>query len=322
MFEEGMKLKASISALLIFFVIAGIATADYYSNKSLTLNIEQSVKGDGYFMNYKSVRMPNAMEASGETSNGVEAKDYAHGSGQMDLESLLSAESSNLTEGAAEDSPAMDYTEALSLIQMTEDSKLTYRPMSMGIGSGFYNLHPINFNSLLKERTWIKNRGGASSMENMIEYAHALDKQLEVKISDFVYEEDPSITMMNVSQNLTNGRAHIGVLQADPDAIEESVITPSAEDTESTEIEIIPLAKSAWRKPLVYVDEDYFGSLHIEKRMNLTSILDTTTEDDYWLPCCYGGYQDMNKMDLTNRGTDGVFDCSCFKVPNRAQFPK
>lgn len=295
-----------------------MAAADFTQNHTITLNIEQSVKGDGYFMNYKAVRMPNAMNAlelPGENYNGVEAKDYSHGSGSIDTESLLSAESSNRTEGAAEDAELMDYKEALSCIQMTEDAKLTYHPAIMGIGYGFYAVHPITFSSLLKEETWIKNRGGASSMQNQIEYAHALDKQLEFLVRDFVYEEDPSITMMNISQNITNGKAHIGILQGDPDAMEESVISP---DTE--EIESIAFAKSAWRRPLVYVDEDYSGTMHIDKRMNLTSAINNIWEDDDWLPCCSGGYGDMNKLDQKGHSADGVFDCSCFKVPNEAQF--
>lgn len=279
--------------------------------------MEQSVKGDGYFMNYKAVRMPNSMGLEGERNNGVEAKDYSHGSGSIDTESLLTAEASNRTEGGAEDAELMDYQEALSCIQMNEDAKLTYSPTSIGIGTGFYALHPIAFRSLLKEETGIKNRGGASSMQNQIEYAHALNKQLKFLVKDFIDEEDPSITMMNISQDVTNGRAHIGVLQGDMDAMEESAI-----NAETEEMETIALAKSAWRRPLVYVDEDYFGTMHIEKRMNLTTAVNEVTEDDDWLPCCSGGYEDMNKLDQRGHSADGVFDCSCFKVPNKAQFPR
>jgi hypothetical protein len=294
-----------------------MAAADYTKTHSVTFNMEQSVQGNGYFMNYKAVRMPNSMGLEGERNHGVEAKDYSHGSGSIDTESLLAAEASNRTEKGAEDAELMDYQEALSCIQMNEDAKLTYSPTSIGIGTGFYALHPISFSSLFKEETGIKNRGGASSMQNQIEYAHALNKQLKFLVRDFVYEEDPSVTMMNISQDITNGKAHIGVLQGDPDAIEESTIDPETE-----EMDTIGLAKSAWRRPLVYVDEDYFGTMHLEKRMNLTSEVKKETEDDDWLPCCSGGYEDMNKPDKKGHSADGVFDCSCFKVPDKAQFPK
>ena len=303
--------------MLVFFVFIGMSAADYTQTHSIALNIEQSVKGDGYFMNYKAVRMPNSMGLPEENYNGVEAKDYSHGSGSIDTESLLLAEASNRTEGGAEDAEIMDYMEALSYIQMDEDAQLAYHPATMSIGNGFYAQSPVTFRSLLKEETWIKNRGGASSMQNQIEYAHALDKQLKFLVRDFVYEEDPSTTMMNISQNITNGKAHIGILQGDMDAMEESSINPDTEEMES-----IGLAKSAWRRPLVYVDEDYFGTMHIEKRMNLTSAANKILEDDDWLPCCSGGYGDMNKLDQRGHSADGVFDCSCFKVPDKAQFPK
>lgn len=279
--------------------------------------MEQSVEGDGYFMNYKAVRMPNAMGLPGEHNNGVEAKDYSHGSGSIDTESLLTAEASNRTEGGAEDAVYMDYREALSCIQMDEDAQLAYHPSTMSIGTGFYALRPIKFSSLLKEETWIRNRGGASSMQNQIEYAHALDKQLEFLVRDFIFEEDPSITVMNVSQNITNGKARIGILQGDVNAMEESTIDPETEEMGS-----IGLARSAWRRPLVYVDEDYFGTMHIEKRMNLTSAVNPIWEDDDWLPCCSGGFEDMNKLDQRGHGADGVFDCSCINVPDKAQFSR
>jgi hypothetical protein len=303
--------------LLVFLVLIGMAAADYTQTHNVTFNMEQSVNGDGYFVTYKTIRMPNSMGLPGEKNNGVEAKDYSHGSGSIDKSLLLSAESSDRTEGGAEDAESMDYQEGLSCIQMAEDAKLVYNPTSMGIGSGFYALHPLTFNSLVKEETWIKNRGGASSMQNQIEYAHALNKQLKFLVRDFIYEEDPSITMMNISQDITNGKAHIGVLQGDPDAMEDSVMNAETEEMES-----LPLAKSAWRRPLVYVDEDYFGTMNIEKNMNLTSSVEEDSETDEWLPCCSGGYEDMNAGDQRGHSADGVFDCSCFRVLDKAQFPR
>jgi hypothetical protein len=303
--------------LLVLVLLVDMASGYFATKNNLTLDMKQLVSGEGYFMSYKAVRMPNSMEPLRANYNGVEAKDYSHGSGSINADSLLTAVASNRTEGGSQDAELMDYQEALSCIQMNDDAKLTYNPISMSIGSGYYALHPITFSSLLKEETWIKNRGGASSMQNQIEYAHGLNKQLKFLVRDFVSEEDPSVTMMNISQDITNGKAHIGILQGDPSAMEESAINP---DTE--EIETFELAKSAWKRPLVYVDEDYFGTMHIEKMMNLTSSVEEDTEDDDWLPCCYGGYADMNELDQKGHSADGVFDCSCFKILDKAQFPR
>jgi hypothetical protein len=62
--------------------------------------------------------------------------------------------------------------------------------------------------------------------------------------------------------------------------------------------------------------------MHIEKNMNLTSEVKEDSEDEDWLPCCSGGYQDMNIGDRRGHSAEGVFDCSCFKVPDKAQFPR
>ena len=303
-----------------------MASADVYndsiysSNKSLTLTVEQSIKGVGFYSNYQYIKMDNVLEPSGANSNGVQAKNYAHGSGRLDSESSLSAVSSNSTIGADDHAQLMDHQEAFSSIQMSEDNKIAYSPTILSVGSRFYDLHPIKFNSLLKEENWIKNRGGGNSMQNGIEYAHALDKKLDFLVNVFEYIDDPSITAMNVSENLTEGKAHIGVLQANVDETSEIETNPDTGETDT-----IAFAKSALRKPMVHVDEDYFGTLHIEERMNLTTYIneDDESESDEWLPCsCQAGWSDMNLHDQRSHSADSIFDCSCSKASNKAQCPK
>lgn len=321
-------LRASILFLVSFFVTTSMAVADVYndsiysSNQSMTLTVEQSINGIGFYSNYHYIAMPNTMELSGENLNGVQSKNYAHGSGRLDSESQISAVSSDSTIGADAQAELMDYQEAFSSIQMNEDNEIIYSPTTMGIGSRFYALHPVKFNSLLKEENWIKNRAGANSMQNGIEYAHALDKKLDILVNVFESEDDPSTTMMNFSEDLTNGRAYIGVIQANPDEIAETEISPDTEEPET-----IPFAKSAWRRPMVYVDEDYFGTLHIEKRMNLaTDAAEDDYTDDYeWLPCsCNRGWNDMDLHDMRYHSAKGFFDCtSCMpSAPCKNQVPE
>ena len=193
---------------------------------------------------------------------------------------------------------------------------MTYSPIAFGVGTGFYSASPLQFNSLLKEKTWLKNRGSATLMHHEVEYAHALDKELEILAKDFISEDDPSVSMMNISEDMTAGRAHIGLLQGDPDIV-------SKEDAD----ENMFMVNTAWKKPLVNVDEDYWGTYHIEKLMNLTASVDETEEDDDWLPCCSGGYLSM--LDAYRKGSNGfgsdvagVFDCTCSKAPTKAEFPR
>lgn len=305
-----------------------MASADVYndsiysSNKSLTLTIEQNVKGVGFYSNYQYIKMDNVLEPFGVNSNGVQAKNYALGSGRLDSESGLSAVSSNSTIGADNLAQIMDYQEAFSSIQMNEDNKIAYSPTTMGVGSRFYAVHPIKFSSLLKEDNWIKNRAGGNSMQNGIEYAHALDKKLDILVNAFESVDDPSITAMNVSENVTAGKAHIGVLQGNIDDLGETI---SSLGTNEEAGEGLGFRKTAWSKPLIYVDEDYFGTLHIDKRMNLTTLfnIDDESDSNEWLPCvCQAGWYDMDLHDQRSHSADSFFDCSCLNLANKAQCPK
>ncbi len=314
-FAGGINTKRLGMMLLLTAFLAGVASAEYTIKDNLTLDMKQSVSGEGYFMTYKYAKMPNALGVSGIGNNGVEFMDYSHGSGTIDTESILSAKNYNATNGIDENY-GHDHAEELSCIQLKEDNAMTYSPIAFGVGTGFYAGRPLQFNSLLKEKTWLKNRGSATSMHHEVEYAHALDKELDLLVKDFISEDDPSVSMMNISEDVTAGRAHIGILQGDPDEVSE-------EDVDGNQF----VVDTAWKKPLVYVDEDYWGTYHIEKLMNLTASLDETTADDDWLPCCSGGYLTMPEpyqKGTKGFGSDvkGIFDCTCSKAPDKAEFPR
>jgi len=298
-------LNRIVIAVLVASLLTGMAAAEYSFKSNLTLSMEQKVEGQGYFMSYKYARMPNALGMEGIMNNGVEAKDYLHGSGSISSDFIVSAENSEKEEGEVNDEDmGFDYQEALSCIQMKEDSNMVYSPMSVAIGTGYYAVSPINFNSLIKEKTWLKNRGSGSSMHHEVEYAHGLDKDLELLVKSFISEEDPSISMMNVTEDVTTGRTHIGVLQIDP----------LLQNEEGTGFSMLGVAS-----PLIEIDEDFVGTFHIEKKLNLTSSVDETEEETDWLPCCSGGFEDLPKKYPSHQG---IFDCSCYKVPATAQFPR
>jgi hypothetical protein len=67
-------------------------------------------------------------------------------------------------------------------------------------------------------------------------------------------------------------------------------------------------------------DERFVGVYDIEKKIQMKSRFDLYLEEDGWLPCCYGGWSDMNYRDQKGFGKSarGVFDCSCYNVPTRA----
>jgi hypothetical protein len=140
--------------------------------KNMTFNLDQSVTGSGFFVVYKYSKMPNDLGTEGRLFNGVEAKNYAHGSGTIDVDSQIYAESSYKNESFfnaeydEDGEPYDELEETTSIIQLKEDSNMVYNPVSMAIGSRYYSVHPVVFDSLLKDESCIKNRDGLNSMNH------------------------------------------------------------------------------------------------------------------------------------------------------------
>jgi hypothetical protein len=184
-------------------------------------------------------------------------------------------------------------------------------------GLGYYAKNGIDYSTLLKENTWVKNYRAGSSMQHEIEYAHSITKDLEVTAkenSTWIY--DPTYygvgyTNMRVSEDVGEGKVHIGVLQADIDN------TRAYGGSDLTSISAGGKFKgyNAWKYPSVEVDEDYWGTYHIEKNMTLEVPYKSVVTADDWLPCCYGGYLTMPKYYAVGSKGFGsnlkdLFDCT------------
>ena len=321
--DGGIDLKKAMLALIVAMVLVALtgcsmaidplwpATPKYvnaYEESNKTFNFEQSVQGNGYFMTYLYAK-------AGHTA----LKNYAHGSGSLNSEAVLTyQELDRKTRNAY-----IDYNDfAQDCIQFKEDVAMVYAPMRIAVGNGYYAANPLDYSSLLKEKTWIKNYLAGTSMHHEVEYAHALDKELEVVVKDkrnHTYDpEKQSVgyTQMKINEDVTDGKAHIGVLQAN-DNYASTIMDPENWDKEVAGI------KSAWKNPSIEIDEDYWGTYHIEKNMTLEVpyYLKQTTDD--WLPCCFGGFDSMTTYDKkVFKSATGVFDCTCFKAPTQAQFPR
>ncbi len=285
-----------------------VATATYpngYQEKNTTFNFEQSVQGNGYFVTYLYARAGNAA-----------VKNYAHGSGSLNSEALLTYQALNRTTHNV----YSDYNDyEMNCIQFKEDVAMVYAPMRIAVGTGYYAANPLDYSSLLKEKTWVKNYRAGTSMHHEVEYAHALDKELNIDVKDlYNYTYDPEkigvgYTRMTINEDVTDGKAHIGLLQANEN------YAPNAQNMVTAFGEM----KSAWRNPSIEIDEDYWGTYHIEKNMTLEVPYHLIQKKDDWLPCCFGGFNDMSTMDKkVFKSATGVFDCTCFKAPTQAQFPR
>ncbi|HOO54248.1 MAG TPA: hypothetical protein PLX30_08420 [Methanothrix sp.] len=246
-------------------------------SKNISFNFEQSVQGSGYFMTYRYIQL----DSPNTDQKGPMYKDYAHGSGTIDNEITICAEQVDYytLEGCYEE------WEDFSCISAMEDNAMVYSPMTMSIGNGFYAKNPIRYDSLLKEKTCIKNYRPVTSMHHQVEYAKAIDKEIDVIVKDKqYYYGDPiyqgvGYTSMNITEDVTDGMVHIGVLQGEPNPMN------------STGYDVGE--HSAWKDPMIEIDEDYVGTFHIEKNMALDVPYKHVVVEKDWLSCCIGGCADI-----------------------------
>ncbi|MEA2046490.1 MAG: hypothetical protein U9N48_08255 [Euryarchaeota archaeon] len=291
-------MKKIIIALLAATLLVGIAAAvntDNVLTDNVTFNFEQSVEGSGYFMTYKYIQLSTPDDNNKAGQKGPMLKDYVHGSGSIDNEVLIIAERTY-----SRDAPSgKDITiEQYSCISMREDNSMVYSPMTIAMGNGYYARNPIRYDSLLKERTCIKNYRPVTSMVHQIEYAKAIDKDLEILVKDKNYSiSDPfyegvGYTSMKITEDVTDGKVHIGVLQGEPNAM--SVTGYGIPDT------------TAWKNPMIEVDEDYIGTYHIEKNMTIVVPYKLTIDDEDWLSCCFGGCADVDDATLRAEWEDCI----------------
>jgi hypothetical protein len=277
-----------------------------FRESNITFNFEQSVQGNGYFMAYKYAKAGN-----------LEFKDYEHGSGSLDSDVVL------FTQELASTTYGYDINEFnQSCISYKADNTMTYAPMRIAIGTGYYAARPLAYDSLLKEKTWVKNRRSTTMMHHEIEYAHAIDKEIEVLAKEkYNYTHDPEwlgvgATQMKINEDVTDGKIHIGVLQGENAPVADPIV-PTVGSAGASMI-------TAWKNPAIEIDEDYFGTYHIEKNMTLEVPYKRIQKGEDWLPCCSGGWTTMNAWDQKGHGasTRGIFDCSCYKVPAVAEFQR
>ena len=138
-----------------------------------------------------------------------------------------------------------------------------------------------------------------------------------------------AMTQMKINEDVTDGKIHLGVLQGANTNVPAGTGGGSFIGTSSFADPRIGgpgLKGDAWRNPAVEIDEDYWGTYHLEKNISLEVPYTLTSTSEDWLPCCFGGWETMGyydqKQNIKSASVNGIFDCTCYKVPNTAQFPE
>ncbi|MCX6674352.1 MAG: hypothetical protein NTY37_11315 [Methanothrix sp.] len=247
--------------------------------------MDQDVKGNGFFSSYQTTDVTN-----------LTLSNMAHGSGSYDYESKLDSRN-----GAKYDEKNDAYTLTSDRgVTFMESADFSYAPASMQMGK--YSL-PIAFQSKGAEKTCLKNYISNVSMNARFNYLDTLSKNLSSELywklasseDEFEFNLDSDARTKLNFEAAFSGSGHVGVLDMSQDEHDADIL----------------------------IDEDYRGTYYITKNMSHEDVYKLKQQIDDWLPCCSGGFADMNLSDKKPfKSATGVFDCTCFKVPTEAQFPR
>ncbi len=291
--------EMAIVLVLTVFASAPVWAADcpegyYLKNEH---KFEQDVEGEGYAMVYQKVN-----------TKTLQLTNYMHGSGTMDAATLIYSNQSTKS-GCTQDQNTLAYLPSQSsnsgFISFVEQNEMTYAPVAMAYGTGYYEKNPIVYDSKLKEKTVGKSYQLGSSMHHQIEYASAFKKDIGVDL-ECVEPWPPKgyystekingygLARMKIEEEVVEGTVHIGQLLTEPDS-----------DKRNEE--------HGWKNPLIEIDENYVGTFSITKNMEVCATKSASAPRKDWLSCCFGGYDGMDDADKL-WGEEEIFDCTCRDV--------
>ena len=276
---------AFLAAIPFFLIFASIVCGqpEISLQSNFIYHMDQNVKGNGFF---------NAYQNSGVTN--LSLSNTAHGSGSYNHE--LKLDSRN---GIKFDTDRDEYTTSSDRgTVMTESTDFSYSPSMTRLGK--YS-RPIAFQSKGAEETCLRNFISGTSMNAMLNYADTISKNLSAELYWRYTNATDEFTSNLMGQTKTDlnleasfsGSGHIGVLDA----------------------------SQVGKNPKILIDEDYRGTYYLIKNMSQEAEYKLTRQKDDWLPCCSGGFADMNVLDQKPiKSATGIFDCTCLKAPNKAEF--
>jgi hypothetical protein len=173
-----------------------------------------------------------------------------------------------------------------SSIRLMSHRDMLRAPMNLSVGTGFYSDHPISYNSGMGSMTRLVDSGSATSLLHEIDSAHKIEGAIELSAADSSYSWDYSnfqsiaSTHMRIDENVTDGKVHIGVLKA------------NEQSDSSIGQQRHPLT-DAWKHPAIEIEEDYIGTYHIYKNININTSYGEENIDESWLNCCSGSSSEI-----------------------------
>jgi len=258
------------------------------------------------------------VEYKSVNTNNLSLLEYYHGSGSADMADVLNSEQKT-TSGSYY---VLDYDGKMKKMEKGANSIVTYTrqydniqsPTAFAYGTGWYAAHPIQYNSLIKDKTVAKSYQEAASMHRQVEYAHALKGDIAVDINctgPTDKADGKGILSMKIDDDITQGTLHIGEL----------LLSPKVKSQPKT------------FDPIIEIENDYIGDFQVQKTMKLEITKSKESSQVDWLPCCMGGFFDLPSynFDAQYASWKGIFDCSCRETSistmkpawntTKAQFP-
>jgi len=310
--EGGICTKLKIgSALLILTIIVGLSCAGEwdFNPKYADRNVikykyinEEDVEGNGYMMVRDEVN-----------TNNLSLLEYMHGSGSIDYAYVMNA-TQKTTHGDDDyytinkgGGWTLNPAGANSMINFTIQKDIVQSPTGFAFANGWYAARPIVYDSFLKEKTVAKSYQEAIVMHHQLEYARAYkgDIAVDLNCTGPTYDSNGVGRVgMRIEDYVTQGTVHIGQL-----------LTDTVDGSNSFKTQ-------GWRKPIIDMDNDYVGDFHIKKNMMIEIEKANEADKKDWLPCCFGGYFDVDEVMRKPISEEGIFDCTCRNTSISTYKPK
>ena len=188
-----------------------------------------------------------------------------------------------------------------SSISFIGQNEIISAPVDLSVGSGYYSSNPIAIGLGIGSRTELANANSATSMSHEVDFAKEVSGKTEYAVSSSSsqgeYENlNFATTHMQIDENVTSGKVHVGVLSGSDDYAGKSG------NSETGSI------NNAWKNPAIEIDEEYIGTYHIYKNFTVNNSYYENRFADGWLSCCGGNYITY-LPETVILSADDVFNC-------------
>ncbi|RQW79223.1 MAG: hypothetical protein EHM14_09430 [Methanothrix sp.] len=264
----------------------------------IVFDSKDSINGNGSFSNYNyldnlGIHVDNRWD---EQIAQMKLIKKEHGCGYLQRQSLLNSMKS--VQHLMVDQ-TYNLTNSYTRNMVTEAKKIISSPVVIRPGVGYYSAHPIKQNDLFSDLLWIKDYASETSMDQEIFQAHAVQGKLSAAVEDIYLvndkngPQDLSRIAFKSEIAIQNGTGHLGFLQGN--------------DEDSRWCALVD--------PDIDIEQSFSGNFLVDSNLTFNWPAKREYNEDYWLDCCSGGWNNLSIADKRNFGqnTAKIFDCTCFE---------